>query len=398
MFQPLKGVKVIDLCLAGCGPSTTKILAEYGADVIWVEPPWGTSTRTVHKFDFYTTGKRSVTLDLKKPEGREAILRMIRTADIFVTNYRPSGIRRLGLDHETLKQINPRLIYASVNGYGNYGESRDLPGYDTNAFWSEGGLLRDLAEEGTILVPPAAVGDIATGLSLTGGIMAAMYNREKTGEGCNVFTSLLAQAVYLNHDALVEVQYGETYPKTRKAPRRAMLNTYQCSDGGWLTIAITVDFERYFPALMRAVGREDLIGDPRFRSIDDTTYARAPELVRILDEAFAKIPQDEAIRRLQEADVPVCKIQGTAELLRDPQIHVNKMLYQLPVTTPPEEGQETIYVPATPVKFDDLDSGVACNVSRGPRLGEHSEEVLLEYGYTREEIASMVESCVTTLP
>ena len=398
MFQPLKGVKVIDLCLAGCGPSTTKLLSEYGADIIWVEPLSGTSTRTVHKFDFYTTNKRSITLNLKRPEGREAILRMIRTADIFVTNYRPGGIRRLGLDYERLKEVNPRLIYASVNGYGDYGEERDLPGYDTNAFWAEGGLLRDFAEEGSMLVPPAAVGDISTGLALVGGIMTAMYNRERTGEGCHVFTSLLAMAVYMNHDALVETQYGETYPKSRMRPRRSMLNTYRCADGEWLAIAVTVDFDRYFPPLMRAVGRDDLIGDPRWTCIEDTMYDRAPELVAILDEAFAGFPREEAVRRLMEGGIPVSRIQGTADLLRDPQAWANQMLYELPATTPPAPGMERIVVPATPVKFNGLDSGVVCNTEKGPRLGEHSKEVLREYGYSEADIQSMLDAQITSSP
>ena len=397
MFQPLKGIRVIDLSLAGCGPSATKVLAEYGADVIWVEPPCGTSTRTVHKFDFYTTGKRNITLNLKKPEGHEAIIRMLKTADIFVSNYRPGGIQRLGLDYESVKEMNPKIIYATVNGYGDYGEERDLPGYDTTAFWAEGGLLKDIAEKGTILVPPVAVGDISTGLSLAGGIMAAMYNREKTGEGCHIFTSLLAQAVYMNHDALIEVQYGEKYPKSRKAPRRSMLNTYQCSDGEWITIAITVDFERYFPALMRAIGREDLIGDPRYQSIDDTTYERAPEMVQILDEGFAKLTQTEALKRLRKGDIPACKVQSTEDLLNDPQVRANKMIYRLPATTTPEGGQESIYVPATPVKFNDIDSGVGCNMNRGPQLGENTEEILKEYGYTDKEIRAMAENHVTML-
>lgn len=398
MFQPLKGVKVIDVCLAGCGPSTTKLLSEYGADVIWVEPLSGTSTRTVHKFDFYTTNKRSITLNLKSLEGHEAILRMIQTADIFVTNYRPGGIRRLGLDYDRLKEVNPRLIYASVNGYGDYGEARDLPGYDTNAFWAQGGLLRDLAEEGSMLVPPAAVGDISTGLALVGGIMAAMYNRERTGEGCHVFTSLLAMAVYINHDALVETQYGEIYPKSRLRPRRSMLNTYRCADGEWITIAVTVDFDRYFPPLMRAVGREDLIGDPRWTCIEDTTYDCAPELVAILDEAFAKIPREEAVRRLVEGGIPVSRIQGTADLLRDPQVWANQMVYELPVTTPPAPEMERIVVPATPVKFNTLDSGITCNTRKGPRLGEHSTEILREYGYSEKDIQAMLDAGITSTP
>lgn len=230
MYQPLKGITVIDLTLAGSGPSCTKLLSEFGANVIWVEAPSGTSTRAVHKFDFYTTGKRAVALNLKTPEGKEVLTRMLKTADVFVSNYRPKGLAHLGLSYEDVKAVKPDIIYATLTGFGEEGPEANNAGYDPVAFWAKGGMLRDIAEKGSLVVPPIAVGDITAGMGLFGGICAALYGRQQTGEGCHVFTSLLAQAVYLDHDALIETQYGEEYPKTRLQPRRAMLNTYRCSD------------------------------------------------------------------------------------------------------------------------------------------------------------------------
>lgn len=391
MFQPLEGVKVVDLTLAGSGPSCTKLLREFGADVIWVEALNGTSTRLVHKYDFYATGKKAVALNLKTPEGKEALDRMLAKADVFVSNYRPRGLKHLGLTYEQVKEIKPDIIYATLTGFGEEGEQANNAGYDPVAFWAKGGLLRDIAEKGTICVPPIAVGDITAGQGLFGGICAALYKKAQTGEGCHVFTSLLAQAVYLNHDALIETQYGEVYPKTRRQPRRAMLNTYRCSDDKWITITITDKFEKYFDALLRVIGREDLVGDPRWNCIEDTMYEHAPELVEILDEAFAKMTQDEAIAALRSIDAPVDRVQSTEDLITDSQVLANKYIYQLEASVPPEGAENAdIWVPASPIKFNDVTSGVV-GQKKGPRIGEDTVEVLKEYGYSEEEIKQMLE-------
>jgi len=390
MFKPLKGVKVVDLTLAGSGPSCTKLLAEYGAQVIWVEALSGSSTRSVHKFDFYTTGKRAIALNLKTAGGKEALRRIIDDSDVFVSNYRPIGLAHLGLTYDEVKAIKPDIIYATLTGFGEVGPEANNAGYDPVAFWAKGGMLRDIAEKGSLVVPPIAVGDIASGLSLFGGICAALYGRKQTGKGCHVYTSLLAQAVYLNHDALIETQYGEEYPKSRLEPRRALLNTYQCSDGNWITLTITASFDKYFGSLMNAVGRPDLVGDPRWTCFEDTMFDKAPELVRILDEAFGKMTQDEAIAALNAIDAPVAKVQSTKDLLTDPQVLANKYIYKLEATVPPSEDQREIVVPASPLKFNFEDSGVI-GQTRGPRIGEHSREILGEYGFSKEEIDQMFD-------
>ena len=391
MYQPLKGIKVVDLTLAGSGPSCTKLLCEFGAEVIWIENLSGTSTRTVHKYDFYCTGKRALSINLKTPEGQEAIHRILKTADVFVSNYRPKALVHLNLTYDEVKAIKPDIIYATLTGFGEEGEQANDAGYDTVAFWGKGGLLRDIAERGTLVVPPIAVGDISTGITLFGGICSALYGRSQTGKGCHVFTSLLSQAVYMNHDALIETQYGEPYPKTRREPRRSMLNTYCCSDGKWITMAIADNFEKYFHPLLRVLGREDLIGDPRWTCIEDTMYDGAPELVAIFDKAFAKMTQDEAIEALNSIDVPVSRVQSTADVLHDKQVLDNNYIYQLDATNPPEGATDSkIWVPASPIKFNTTDSGIHGH-EKAPAIGQDTTSVLLEYGFSEEEIQEMLK-------
>ena len=386
MLLPLKDIKVLDFSSAGAGPSCTKLLAEYGAEVIWIEPLAGCSTRNVFKFDFYTTGKRSLSLDVKTPRGREIFLKILMASDVFVTNYRTSALERLCFDYPSLKKEKPDLIYASITGYGNEGPDADHPGYDPVAFLARGGMLTDFAEKGQILVPPVAVGDIAAGQTLSGGICAALFHRERTGEGCFLFTSLLAQAVYLNHDAIVESQCGETYPKSRLAPKRALLNTYQCADKKWIVISIVADFERYFAPLLAAIGLETLIGDPRWRCIEDTMYEKAPELVTLLDQAFSHMTQDEAIAVLEAVDIPVSRVQSTMDAIHDPQVRANKYIYPLETA-----NGDSLLVPANPLKFETADSGVVGH-RRGPLLGEHTADILAEYGFSKQEIQLLLEA------
>jgi len=397
MYELLKGIKVVDFTLAGSGPSCTKLLNEFGAEDIWIEPLSGTSTRTVHKFDFYTAGKRNITLNLKTDEGKEAVYRMIKEADVFVSNYRPRAVKKLGLDYETLKGINPRLIYATLTGFGEEGEKANNAGYDPVAFWAEGGLLLDIAEKGSLVVPPIAVGDITTGMCLAFGIASALYNREKTGEGCHVFTSLLANAAYLNHDAFIELQYGEKYPKSRLAPRRSMLNTYQCGDGKWMTLSIVQDFERYWkPFCNEVIERPDLANDSKYQVMEDTMYENAPALVKIFDEAFAKMTRDEAIQRLRAIDAPVDAVQSTEDLLTDQQVLDNKYIFKREATIPPTEEEQDIWIPASPLKVNDVNCGTE-NTGRGPKLGEHSVEILKEYGYSNAEIQNMLDKKVISV-
>lgn len=387
MYKPLRGIKVIDWSTAGAGPSCTKLLSEYGADVVIVEPKEGTSTRAVFKMVFYNTGKRSIVLNLKTQEGMEIMMGLIQNADVFVSNYRTKALKKLGLTYERLKEQNPRLIYATLTGYGEEGPDADRPGYGPIAFWAKGGMLRDFAEKGSLLVPPIAVGDIAAGQALAGGVCAALYQREKTGRGEKISTSLLAQAAYLNHDAIIQTQYGDEYPKSRLEPRRALINSYQCSDGEWIVVTC-VDFDKYFWKLLKAIGLDDLVGDSRWTCIEDTMYEHAPELVAILDEAFGKMTLNETAKALNSIDFPFNKVQSSKDMIHDPQSRANNYIFDIIAPT-----GETLAIPANPVKFTDKNSGVS-DFRMAPELGEHTREVLKEQGYSDEEIDNLTKKGV----
>ena len=386
--KPLNGIKVVDMTLAGSGPSCTKLLAEYGAQVIWIEPLYGTSTRTVHKYDFYATNKKSMSINLKSEKGKEVLKRIIEDSDVFVSNYRPKALAHLHLTYEEVKKINEEIIYATLTGFGEEGEEANRPGYDAVAFWAKGGLLADIAESGSLVVPPVAIGDVASGLSLFGGICAALLNQKINHIGCHISTSLLATSLYLNHDALIEVQYGEVYPKSRKAPRRALFNTYQCKDGKWIAIAFLTDFNKNFPNLLHAIHLDTLINDTRWKCIEDTMYDKAPELVSILDKAFSEMTQEEAITALTAVDIPVSKVQNTKNLLTDSQVLANQYIYPLEATVPPSVEKKEIMVPCSPIKINTIENGTKGH-AKGPQLGEHTLEILRQYHFSEEEIMEL---------
>jgi len=396
MYQPLKGIKVVDFSLAAAGPSCTKQLTELGADDIWIEPLKGASTRSHHKYDFYCANKRSLPLDLKTIEGIDVMLRLIGKADVFVTNYRLRAVNKLGLDYKSLKEINPRLIYAALTGFGTEGAQANNPGTDTAAFWAKGGILQDYAEKGTLVVAPSAFGDCAAGMALAGGVLAALYDREKTGEGCDLYTSLLAMAVYLNHHAVVEVQYGEEYPKSRTSPAYPFLNSYRCKDGGWISMTIArADFGKYFDVLVKAIGRDDLAGNTQYAAIESITRENSAAFTAILDEAFSKMTSDEAVTALQAGNIAADKVQSTADTLYDPQAEANRYFYPLEATHPVPGGKPEILVPASPIKYrKDLNFGIT-GQKRGPKLGENTVEILKEYSYSDAEIEALLAKKIT---
>lgn len=241
MEKMLEGIRVVDCTLAAAGPACTKTLADYGAETILVEPVGGTSIRydAPHAFHFKAGGKKSVPVNLKTPEGIEFMYRLIARADVFVSNYRKQALERLGMGYEKMSAINPRLIYAILNGYGNRGPKRADPGFDVTCFWANGGIMADISQKGEpIMSMPIAIGDVSTGQGLAAGVCAALYHREKTGKGTCITTSLLGQALWLNFHAIIESQYGEEFPKSRKSPPDPAENTYQCKDKKWIVLNI----------------------------------------------------------------------------------------------------------------------------------------------------------------
>jgi len=389
MIKTLDGIKIVDLTLAAAGPTCTKLLAEYGAECWLVEPVGGVSNRSTIQFDYMNANKKSIPLNLKSEEGQTIIHQLLERADVFVSNYRTKGLKKLGLDYETLHEKHPKLIYASLTGYGEKGPMKDAPGFDTTAFWGLAGVMHDLQEKsGPPIIAPSGIGDSMAGAFLALGICAALVHRDRTGEGMKVYTSLLQSGLYVNFSQMYFNQYGVTFPKSRLTPNRALMNTYPCKDGYFLLT--TLNWERDFWNLMRAIGREDLVGDPRWTSLKDTEDEKAEELRKILDEAFSQMTLAEAKERLQAADMAFGEITGSREAMTNPQVLANNYVFRY--TKP--DGKE-VTAPVSPIYFGDDEPA---QFHAGPVLGHDTTEILISLGYTREQVEELAAKKVTQVP
>lgn len=387
MEKMLKGIKVVDFTLAAAGPGCTKLLTDYGAEDILIEPLQGTTSRTnaPHTFNYKCGGKKSVPVNLKTPEGIEFMYKLIARADVFVSNYRKKALEKLGLSYEKLSEINPRLIYATISGYGNRGPKKADPGFDTTCFWANGGMMADISQKGEAIInAPIAIGDVAAGQGLAAGICAALYNREKTGKGTYITTSLLGEAAWLNFDAIIESQYGQEFPKSRKAPMRAVLNTFQCGDGKWITLNATHHWETSWPCICNLIGRPDLI--EKYPSNESTMYENAPAVVAALDEGFKKFTRDEVVKALSACGTIAAElVLNSIDLLEDPQVKENEMLIESDAVT--EDGKK-VMIPVTPLRFGDEHPA---EYLPGPGLGEHTVEVMKLLGYEDDTIKDYID-------
>lgn len=316
-------------------------------------------------------------VNLKNPQGIEVMYRLCKDADVFVSNYRTKGLKRLGLDYETLHELNPRLIYATITGYGEEGPVKDAPGFDAIAFWARSGLHYSIRDaEGPLPLVRGGMGDLIAGQQLALGVCGALYHRTITGKGLKVSASLLSTGMFVGNNAIIESQYGEAFPVSRKRPAISLINHYECTDG-WVAL-VTLNFDRDFFNILKVLGRGDLEGDPRWKTMSDTEHEGAVEVVRILDEAMGKLTCDEVVSRLASIDVGCQKIVHPLETFEDEQVRANNYLYQ--ITNP--DGK-TFWGPSTPVRIGD---NMPAESKKSPNVGEHSSEVMRELGYSDSEI------------
>lgn len=392
----LQGLKVVEFASYIAAPGAAGILADWGAEVIKVERPEGDPMRNVFgdaksalsgnpTFGLDNRGKRAVVLDTSKPEGREALTRLAAEADIFLTNVRPASLKRAGLDDETLRAANPRLIYAVVTGYGLEGPDAAKPGFDVTAFWSRAGVAHMHAPKGTDpFILRTGVGDHTTSLATVSAILAAVYGREKTGVGRLVQTSLLATGVYtVGSDLAVQLAFGKLASnRPRSAPFDPTANFYKSRDGHWFVLNPRGGGKDW-QLLATACGRPDLLEDERFptgRLRKDNSVA----LVAELDDAFGALDFEDIARRLDEVDLVWAPVQTPAQVAADPQVTAAGALIDV------EDGQGGVYrSPAAPARFPGADATVR---PAAPGLGQHTREILAEIGYTPAEIEAMLAS------
>ena len=390
----LQGLRVVEFASYIAAPGAAGILADWGAEVIKVERPEGDPMRNVFgdaksalsgnpTFGLDNRGKRAVVLDTSKPEGREALTRLANDADIFLTNVRPASLKRAGLDDETLRAANPRLIYAVVTGYGLEGPDAGKPGFDVTAFWSRAGVAHMHAPKGSDpFILRTGVGDHTTSLATVAAILAAVYEREKTGVGRLVQTSLLATGVYaVGSDMAVQLAFGKLASnRPRSAPFDPVANFYKSRDGHWFVInprGASKDWQ----LLSAACGRPDLPEDERFLT-SRLRKDNSPALVAEFDQAFGALDFDEIARRLDEVDLVWAPVQTPAQVAADPQVAAAGALIEV------EDGQGGTYrSPAAPARFPGADATVR---PAAPSLGQHTREVLAEVGYSVAEIEAML--------
>jgi len=400
MNGPLSGIKVLDLTTFVAAPVCCRLLADMGADVIKVERPEGDTWRKTGRdyspsrfsdaenpvFDIYNSGKRHIALNLKSEEGMRVFRKLLKEADVFITNTRPAALKRLGISYEDIKDECPRLVYGIVLGYGEKGPDAAKPAFDTSAFWSRSGFLRDMApkdEHYQPVLPPFGVGDTITGYLLMGEVCAALYRRTQTGKGDYVRSSLYHTGIFTmgTMEIITQGNWGRDYPTTR-IDYGIPGGSYLCADGEWIFIAVSY-YTILIPKLCKAIGREDLIEDPRFDTPEnrkknkDAYYA-------IFREAFLSQPSAYWLKAGEELDIPIVRMNHFGEVAEDEQAWANDYLERVYFPT-----GHTDVMPTSPIEMESLGP---IKTKPAPAIGSHTDQILENLGYTDEQIAQMKQS------
>lgn len=397
--KTLEGIKVIELANFIAAPACGRFLADLGAEVIKIEAPNGDPLRFTAPsegrplnqyenttFDLENGNKRSIALNLKAPNAKEVLMKLVEDADILITNWRPEALKRAGLDYETLKVKFPKLVYSQITGYGDKGPDKDLPGFDFTAFFARGGILGTLYEKDTVpmnVIP--GLGDHQAGMFLAAGTMAALYRAKMTGEGEKVSVSLFHSAMYTVGIMLQAAQYpdyGMKYPMHRKDTPNPLLIAQKTRDGYFIQTCMPA-YNQFYDRYMKTIGREDLVGHERYSRIENLD-GKSSELCDIIAAQIIQKDKDEWDKIFREADIPFAVAQTWEDLLVDKQAWANDYLYSMNY-----DNGNTRTLVRLPVMFEE--QGLS-DYNRGPLLGEHSFDVLKEIGYSEEQIKAMQDN------
>ena len=386
------GLKVIDCASFIAGPAAATVMSDFGAEVIKIEPPGagdpyrrratppvGPGLESNPGFVLDGRNKKSLALDLRSPAGKSILHRLVAVADVFITNYPPPVRQRLGITYDDLAPLNSRLIYASFSGYGEVGPEADKPGFDATAWWARTGLMHLVraGEEATPARSLPGMGDHPSAMATYGTIVTALYQRERTGRGGYVGSSLLANGLWANGCAVQAALCGEKV--VPQPPRERGLNAlrvhYCCRDGHWLLLSIASDEWRWdkFKAALGA----DALADPCFATVQ-LREANARALITVLDAIFATKDLAEWRAILDDAGLIFGIVAKMEDIPDDPQILASEALVPFA-----DDGTMTVNSPIW------IQGQRKVTPRRAPAVGEHSEEILREAGYTAPEIRAL---------
>ncbi len=395
----LDGIRVVEVATFVLAPAAGTVMGDFGADVVHVEHPvMGDAYRNLHKLkplpDFERSypwiltsrNKKSIAVDLKREEGREIVRDLVRDADVFITNYHPSVLEALKMSWDDLAPLNPRLIYAHATGYGREGPEVEKPGYDATAWWARSGLMDAVRPNGANFgMATPGMGDQPSAIALFGAVMLGLFDRERTGRGQRVHTSLLANGAWSNGIYLQAALCGApTYvPPTHETCANALVNHYLCADGQSFFLAMVqeaVEWERF----TEAIGRPEFQNDPRFALLEDRR-ANSVALIALLDEIFARKPLDYWREALDRYEVTFGIVARIDELTDDEQMIANGVF---PAIEGDEPGLRTVDSPIH------LDGSSKRTPGRAPEIGEHTREVLESLGYAADRIETLLDGGV----
>ena len=380
----LEGLKIVEFATYVAAPSAAAVMSDWGAEVIKIESGRGDPTRRTFArlthlegnpvFELENHGKRGVVLDIAKPAGRDALLRILSDADVFLTNVRPAALKRAKLDYETLKALLPRLVYVSVTGYGLEGEGADLPAFDQAAYWSRAGVAGSLTPKGH--EPPLcrpAMGDTACALATISATLAAVIERQSTGHGRLVETSLIRAGVYsIGWDMAIQLKWGRLgSQRTRKEVFDPIQNYFKTKDERWVGI-FPRDGRDEFGHLLKVLEAEHLAADERFAS-HGARVMNVAAMVEALDQGFARLTLEEVGARLTAADMVWGPLNYPRDTAEDPLAKAAGCFVDIT-----DADGVSFRQPASPARFPGADDGPK---RPAPKLGQHTREVLAEAGF-----------------
>ena len=385
---PLEGIKIVDISTIVSGPLAASMLGDQGAEVIKIEPPFrGENARVMGPikegsgalFAVVNRSKRSLAMDLKQEESKKIIYKLIESADVIIDNIRPGALERLGLDYETINKYNPRIIQMSITGYGETGPYSKRRVYDP-LIQATAGVCDAQSIEGQPKYMKTLMCDKITSLTAAQAMTAALYKREKTNKGQRVTLSMLDTALYFMWS---DSMYNYSWHGDDWAPMPNIADFYEpvkTKDGHIALVAIN---DSEFAGVLKAIGKEDLLEDERF-STTENRLMNVMEMQEILLNAYSEFTSDELVKRMEENDVPAAKINKREEIFSDPQVINNNS-----VINTKKDGEDLLKGPKPPANF--LDN--QCEEPKFmPALGQHSSEILKEYGFSDDEINNLIDN------